>query len=149
MKRATAVLAMVLGVSLATGLAVLPATAAMPQSLTINVLRDADDTWSSSGAFSDSGAFTEVPGVRNFFAGSSSTFHVVRTFTGDDGTFTTRADVRIGATSDPNVLSVTGRWAVLSGTGAYAKLTGAGSISETVDFSTGVIQGTWQGRVLL
>lgn len=125
-----------------------PAQASTPAALTINVHRDGGDTWSASGAFSDSGSFIESPGVPSFFAGSSSTFHVVRTFIGADGTFSTRADVRITATDDPNVLAVTGRWAVLSGTGAYENLSGAGAIAEFFDTSTGVIQGTWQGEVL-
>jgi hypothetical protein len=126
-----------------------PAGAVVPQTLTINVHRDGGDTWSSTGAFSDSGSFVDAPGVPDSFAGASSTFHVVRTFTGAQGTFLARADVRITATSDSNVLAVTGRWVILSGTGAYADMSGAGSVSESFDTSAGVIQGTWLGRVLL
>ena len=118
-----------------------------PQALTINVHRDGGDTWSASGAFSDSGSFVEDPGVPSFFAGRSSTLHVVRTFIGAAGTFTTRADVRITATDDPTVLAVTGRWAVLSGTSFYENLHGAGSIAESFDTSTGVVKGTWEGTV--
>jgi hypothetical protein len=54
----------------------------------------------------------------------------------------------VGRTDDPNVLAVTGRWAVLSGTGAYENLSGTGTVAESIDTSTGVIQGTWQGEVL-
>jgi hypothetical protein len=125
-----------------------PAQGSTPVALTINVHRDGGDTWSASDAFSDAGSFVDSPGVPSFFAGSSSTFHIVRTFIGADGTFSTRADVRITATDDPNVLAVTGRWAVLSGTGAYENLSGAGASAEFFDTSTGVVQGTWQGEVL-
>jgi hypothetical protein len=122
-----------------------PAQASTPEPLTIGVHRDGGDTWSASGAFADSGSFVDDPA---FFAGQSSTFHVVRTFAGAVGTFSARGNVRITATSDPNVLAVTGRWAILSGTGAYEDLHGAGNIAELFDTSTGVIQGTWEGKVL-
>jgi hypothetical protein len=122
-----------------------PAQASTPAPLTISVHRDGGDTWSSSGAFADSGSFVDDP---SFFAGQSSTFHVVRTFTGAEGTFSARANVRITATGDPDVLAVTGWWAVLSGTGAYENLRGAGTIAEFFNTSTGVIQGTWQGGAL-
>ena len=122
-----------------------PAQASTPAPLTISVHRDGGDTWSASGAFSDSGSFVEDP---SFFAGQSLTFHVVRTFIGAEGTFSARGDVRITTTDDPNVLAVKGAWAVLRGTGAYENLHGAGTIAESFDTSTGVIQGTWQGKVL-
>jgi hypothetical protein len=122
-----------------------PAQASTAGALTISVHRDGGDTWSASGAFSDSGSFVDDP---SFFAGQSSTFHVVRTFTGAEGSFSARATVRITATDDPNVLAVTGWWAVLSGTVAYVNLRGAGTVAEFFNTSTGVIQGTWQGQVL-
>jgi hypothetical protein len=149
MRHVVAALGVALSLTVAgTVIAAAPAGASAPQALTITVHRDGGDTWSASGALSDSGPFVESPGVPSFFAGRSSTFHVVRTFIGADGTFSTRADVRITATDDPNVLAVTGRWAVLSGTGAYENLSGAGASAEFFDTSTGVVQGTWQGEVL-
>jgi hypothetical protein len=149
MRRLVAALGVALSLTVPwTLIAAAPAGASIPQALTINVHRDGGDTWSASGAFSDAGSFVDSPGVPSFFAGSSSTIHVVRTFIGADGTFTTRADARITATDNPNVLAVTGQWAVLSGTGAYENLSGAGASAELFYPSTGVVQGTWQGEVL-
>lgn len=149
MKRFVTALSVLVGIALAgTMIVAAPAVASVPQAITVNIHRDGGDTWSASGAFSDSGSFVDAPGVPSFFAGTSSTFHVIRMFTGAEGTFSTRADVKITATADPNVLAVTGRWAVLSGTGTYENLAGAGSIAEFFDTSTGAIQGTWLGKVL-
>jgi hypothetical protein len=123
------------------------AVAGMPEPVAISVVRDANgDLWSSSGAFTDSGSLVDE---RSFFAGSSSTFHTFRTYQGTDGAFVTRADVRILPSSDPDVLLVTGRWAVVSGTGAYANLHGAGTVNETFNTSVFVISGTWIGSVTI
>jgi opacity protein-like surface antigen len=123
----------------------MPAAVAEPAQLRIDVLRDANgDTWTSTGAFVDAGSLADAGA---FTAGSSSTFHTNRLYTGSDGSFTVRADVRLIPTSDPSVLDVEGRWAVLSGTGAYARLHGAGTVDERFDTSTFVISGTWRGLV--
>lgn len=146
MKRAIAALALS-GASFIGALTV-PASASTPSAVVIHVQRAATDSWTATGAFADSGLFVEAAGVPAFFAGRSSTFHVFRTFTGGNGTFVTRADVRITPTDDPDVLAVTGRWAVLSGTAGYQDLRGAGAIHESVDLTTGVIEGNWTGAVL-
>jgi hypothetical protein len=120
------------------------AAASAPKPVTISTLRF-DDTWSASGAFDDSGTFVDDPG---FYAGRSATFHVFRTFDGANGTFLARGDVRIAETADPDVLAVTGRWAIVRGTGAYEELHGAGTITETFYVEAGVLRGTWQGGVV-
>ena len=121
------------------------AKAGEPSVVSIHVVRDAGgDRWSSDGAFVDSGVFVDDPGV---FAGSSSTYHVWRVFTGDDGTFVARGDVLVRPTDDPAIFQVSGRWAVVEGTGAYQSLHGAGSIAEVFDTGVGVISGSWSGSV--
>lgn len=132
--------------TLACALGVMSTSAsASPTAIWITVHRDANgDVWSSSGAIADAGTMVDSSTI---FAGSSSTYHGFRTFTGEEGTFTTRFDVTISPTGDPNVLAVTGRWAVTSGTGDYDDVHGAGSIHESFDTSVPVIAGTWSGKV--
>jgi hypothetical protein len=134
---------------LASLVAALPAQAAVAQTLVLHTHTDAvagTTAWSSDGAFVDAGNFNDDSA---FFAGSSATYHVVRTFIGADGTFTVVANVRVLPTADPGILNVTGPWSVQSGTGAYAGLTGAGVIKETFDTSALTISGTWTGHVQL
>jgi hypothetical protein len=124
------------------GLAPSLAGASVPTALTIDVLRNAQgDTWSSSGAFTDAGVFHDNPG----FFGGSSTYHVVRTFRGEDGTFRVRGDVRIVPAAAAGVFDVIGHWAVLSGTRGYEGIHGAGDILEIFDTNVGQIAGSWTG----
>jgi hypothetical protein len=117
----------------------------VPRPISISVHRDASgDVWASAGAIVDAGTMQDTSA---FTAGSSSTYHTFRTFTGADGTFTARADVTLTATADPSVIDVTGRWAVTSGTGAYLGLHGAGRVHESFDTSVPAITGTWTGWV--
>lgn len=119
------------------------AAASVPTAITIHVLRDAQgNAWWSEGALADAGVFHDNPG---FFAGQSSTYHVVRTFRGEDGTLRMRGDVRIVPTAAPGVFDVVGRWAVLSGTRDYSAVHGAGEIAEVFDTNAGQIVGTWTG----
>ena len=120
------------------------AASSIPGSVTIHTLRTDTDTWSATGAFTDAGTFVDST---EFFGGSSSTFHARRTFTGEDGTFTTVGNVRILPSSDPNVgFYVVGRWALTSGTGAYATMHGQGTIDEEL-VASGLV-GTWTGEVI-
>jgi len=105
---------LVVGLAVITSVAlvVTPAAATTPVSVSIHVVRDdTGDHWTAEGAIVGSGTFVDDPG---FFAGRSETFHVVRTFTDAEGTFSARGDVRILATSDPAVFDVVGRWAIVS-----------------------------------
>jgi len=121
------------------------AALAMPTSVTIHTLRTDADTWSATGAITDVGTFVDPT---EFFAGSSSTFHVTRVFTGVDGSFTVVGNVRILASSDPDVgFFVVGTWAITSGTGAYANAHGRGRINEE-QVAAGLV-GTWTGTILL
>jgi len=148
MKRAIVLLALASAASVTAPLAAGSALASMPSAGVIDILRAATDTWSSTGAFTDGGAFVDAPGVPAFFAGRSSTFYVVRTFTGENGTFDVRVNVRITPTNDRDVLAVEDRWAVLSGTDGYQDLHGAGAAHESFDLATGGIEGDWTGLVL-
>jgi hypothetical protein len=120
------------------------AASAMPTSVTIHTLRSDTDAWFATGAITDAGTFVDPT---EFFAGSSSTFHATRVFTGDDGTITTVANVRILASSDPDVgFFVVGTWAITSGTGAYANVHGQGAINEEL-VAPGLV-GTWTGTIV-
>ena len=64
-----------------------------------------------------------------------------------DGTFTMKAQITETLTSDPNVLTDNGRWAIAAGTGAYAKLHGQRTVVGTVDENVNLITRTFQGQV--
>ena len=127
--------------------AAVPASASsVPSPVTIDTLRSATDTWSASGAIVDSGAFIDST---EFFAGSSSTFHAVRVFLGEDGTFTAVGNVRILPSTDPDIaFFVVGRWSVTHGSGEYVDLHGGGSINEEYVVASDSLVGVWTGSVL-
>ena len=93
-----------------------------------------------SGTFSATGAFADDGTINNLSIGFSAlgapTFgitHVTVLFTGDDGTFTLKAQIKETLTADPQVLTDSGTWTIIAGTGAYADLHGQGTISGTVN----------------
>jgi hypothetical protein len=125
--------------------AAFPAFATTPEALTITVNRGAaGDFWSASGAFADSGTLADNPRHPPTRTG---TYHVVRTYSGSNGTFEVRADVKILPTATPGVFEVTGYWTIISGTGGYANLHGTGTLTETFDANAGTVTGTWEGSV--
>lgn len=142
MRRTTAFAAMVLLVLAFVAIAPGSAAATPSPSLMIGVERPGD-SWSASGAITDSGTFADDRVVFN----KGFTYHAFRTFTGSNGAFVARADARIVPTGQPGVFDVTGRWAVIGGTGDYAELHGRGMISETFDAAAGTVAGTWAGVV--
>lgn len=91
-------------------------------------------TFTAAGAFSDSGAINNVGFI---FSGiGAPTFvvtHPTILFTGDDGTFTVKAQIRETAGDDPHVLVNTGTWSIIAGTGAYERLRGQGTLTGTND----------------
>jgi hypothetical protein len=120
------------------------APANVPQAVTISVNRSsAGDLWSATGAFTDSGTLADAP--QSFTR--TGTYHVFRTYSGSNGTFVARADVKIVATATPGVFAVTGYWTIISGTDAFANLHGTGTLSETFDANEGTVVGTWEGSV--
>jgi hypothetical protein len=127
--------------------AAVPASASsVPSPVTIDTLRSATDTWSASGAIVDSGGFIDTTA---FFAGSSSTLHVVRVFSGEDGTFTAVGNVRILPSTDPDIaFLVVGRWSVTDGSGEYVDLHGGGIINEEYVVASDSLVGMWTGSVL-
>lgn len=120
------------------------ASASTPEPVTITANRSpAGDFWSASGAFTDSGTLADAHPILT----RSGTFHIFRTWSGSSGTFTTRANVKIIPTDNPDVFAVIGRWAVTSGTAAYATLHGTGTLTESFNAGAGTIVGTWAGSV--
>src|SRR5918912_4041102 len=79
----------------------MPALATTPEPLIITVDRGAaGDFWSATGAFTDSGTLADAPQGPPTRHG---TYHVFRTYSGSEGTFVVRADVKIVPTSTPGV----------------------------------------------
>ena len=114
----------------------------VPTDVTIHTLRTDTDTWSATGAITNAGTFVDPTA----FFGGPATFHVHRTFTGDNGTFNVTGNVRILPSSNPDVgFYVVGRWAITSGTGVYANAHGGGAIDEAL-VSAGLV-GTWTGQI--
>ena len=117
------------------GLATGASSAAVPTSVTIELLRNGPPgseatTWSASGAFVDSGTWT----IDRFICGAcpspvtgAPSFDT--TATSSSGTF----EIRLRATFNlvqPNEVAL---WEIIGGTGAYAKLTGHGTYEVQVD----------------
>lgn len=107
-----------------------------------------------SGTFSATGAFTDDGTINNLSIGFSAlgapTFgitHVTVLFTGDDGTFTLKAQITETLTANPQVLTDSGTWTIITGTGAYAHLHGQGTVTGTVDDSIPLISRTYAGEV--
>jgi len=107
-----------------------------------------------SGTFSASGAFVDTGAINNLGIGFSAigapTFgitHVTVVFTGDEGTFTLKAQIKETLTSDPNVLTDSGTWTIIAGTGAYADLHGHGRVTGTVNDNIPLISRTYEGEV--
>jgi hypothetical protein len=107
-----------------------------------------------SGIFSTTGAFVDDGAINNLSIGFSAigapTFgitHVTILFTGDDGTFTLKAQIKETLTSDPEVLTDSGTWTIIAGAGAYADLHGQGTVTGTVDDRVGLITRTYEGEV--
>jgi hypothetical protein len=146
MIRTTAVLTLLgLLVSVVAATPVAASTATRP--VTFRIARDFNagtDLWSASGAIADAGTFVDDAA----FAGASLTLHGTRTFVGSGGTLTTRYDVRLVATTDPNVFDVTGHWTVLRGTGIFGSEAGTGPIAEVFDAAAGTVSGVWSGFVV-
>ena len=131
---AAAVAAMVMGV---TAIAASPADArgVAPVEIVATVTSPTfTGTWTSSGAIDDSGTFARTD---LHFSGSVEhsptvgAFQVVITFTGDDGTFSIRDELRFSSAG------LTGTWQVASGTGAYERLSGHGT--SEFSFETGSV----------
>lgn len=109
-----------------------------------------------SGAFAATGAFVDSGAINNLTIGFSALgapdfgiTHVTILFIGDEGTFTLKAQIKETLTSDPNVLTDTGRWTIIAGTGAYAGLHGEGTVVGTVDDNVNLITRTYEGDVHL
>jgi hypothetical protein len=105
-------------------------------------------TFTSSGAITDNGTIENVRfGVSAIGSPTFQITHVTILFTGTDGTFTMKAQITETLTSDPNVLTDNGTWAIAAGTGVYAKLHGQGTVVGTVDENVNLITRTFQGQV--
>jgi hypothetical protein len=105
-------------------------------------------TFTASGAFTDSGTIDNLSRTASGFG--APTFlgsHLTILFTGDNGTFTIKAQIVETVTADPLVLTNTGTWTLIAGTGAYEDLRGIGTISGTADHNIDLITRTYEGSV--
>ena len=105
-------------------------------------------TFAATGAFVDSGAINNLK--ISFSALGAPDFgitHATILFTGAEGTFTMKAQIKETLTSDPNVLTDSGTWTIIAGTGAYADLHGQGTVVGTVDDNVNLITRTYEGGV--
>jgi hypothetical protein len=107
-----------------------------------------------SGMFAATGAFVDSGAINNLNIGFSALgapdfgiTHLTILFTGDDGTFTLKAQIKETLTSDPNVLTDSGTWTIIAGTGTYADLHGHGTVVGTVDDNVNLITRTYEGDV--
>lgn len=123
-------------------LVALPAAASAPQPVSVamhGALTGPDSvagTYSTSGAFEDSGTYVET--FR--FAGSS--IHGVKTLSGRDGTMTLVAEAVVRWESATEVTLFAGHWRFASGTGAYAGIQGGGfpGVVGSANLATGEVQ---------
>lgn len=126
-------------------------SASASQEITIDTAKPpgpVSGTFAATGAFSDSGAINNLSiGFSALGAPEFGITHVTVLFTGDDGTFTLKAQITETLTSDPNVLTDMGTWTIISGTGAYADLHGRGTVTGAVDDNVPLISRTYQGEV--
>jgi hypothetical protein len=132
-----------------TGVPISAATEA--QALTITTAKPfgpVAGTFETTGAFTDSGTFTNTSFV--FSALGAPEFvsvHVTQVFQGTQGTITIRANIKETLTQDPLVLVDSGTWVIIDGTGAYEHLRGQGTVAGTADEHSGVISRTYTGPV--
>jgi hypothetical protein len=108
-----------------------------PEAVVITTSRQGGaGTFIASGGISDAGTFAVESA---HFSGSEASpiriVHATEVYSGADGNFTLKRQIRITSTPDPEVRAVEGAWTVLGGTGAYADLHAQGKV-------TGEIQGT-------
>lgn len=133
----------------------LTAGAAPPELAAITIstekpLGPALGTFSTSGAFADSGVLvTESRLVSGIGAPFGVVAHLVLRFEGALGTFTIRTQIiETFAADDPIALN-TGVWVIVDGTGAYSTLHGTGDMVGTVDDEANLITRIYTGIVLL
>lgn len=144
--RRVAVLAAVLGAAL---LAAFPATASVPEPVSIvmhGVLTGpgtAAGTFVVSGAFEDSGTYVET----YRFAGAS--IHGVKMLRGRNGTITLVADAVVRWASPTQAELFAGHWRFESGTGAYAGIKGGGfpGVIGSADLAAGTLEVRHEGAV--
>jgi hypothetical protein len=105
-------------------------------------------TFSTSGAFSDSGSlFTEQRIVSALPSPFGVVSHLVLRFDGQSGTFTIRTEIAETVTDNPNIFANKGTWVIIDGTGAYSTLRGTGEVTGTVNDLTNLITRVFTGLV--
>ena len=145
--RLIAILAVV-GVSLAL---MRGATAAERESVTISTqkpLGPVPGTFTTSGAFVDSGILVTdsrvVSAIRSPFGVVT---HLLLRLEGQQGTFWLRAQVIETVTDDEHIFANAGIWSIVDGTGAYSTLHGTGDMEGTVDDAANLITRVFIGLV--
>jgi hypothetical protein len=151
-RRSRVHLVLILIAALASSAITAGAAAAERAAITISTakpLGPALGTFSTSGAFSDSGVLvTESRLVSGSGAPFGVVSHLVLRFEGELGTFTIRTQIIETVTDDDTIFLNAGVWAIVDGTGAYATLHGTGDMAGTVDDEANLITRIYTGMVL-
>jgi hypothetical protein len=126
---ATVAMMMLLGVVTVGG----PAQASAPVNETITLVQEFEGGplagWSSSGAFTDAGSWTEDSFVGSFPSPMTAAFHVETTEVGSAGAFHMILDFSFTFPSGQRVLRAATWHITKTGSGAYASLIGHGTCS--------------------
>ena len=107
-------------------------------------------TFIASGAIDDFGTVTtELVRAVALNSPVTGTAQYIRTFDGQDGTFTIRLQSRLSGTDDPFRWQEDGEWTVVDASGAYTGLLGRGRESGIRDFQQQSLDVLYTGTVQL
>ena len=131
-----------------------PALADAPAFLRIevrfNFLTGEPNTWTSSGAFVDTGFIGVAETVETFSPGTFKRAKVVGPIVSNiDGSTITWKFNKVWSFTSETTLVQHGQWHILGGTGRYAGIEGRGDLEGDLDIVTGAVNDTFTGWVTL
>ena len=104
--------------------------------------------FTATGAIDDDGTVISVPIVAGALASPVvGTAQWIKTYEGQQGSFTIRLESRVTIVGDSLQAAETGRWVIIDATGAYAGLEGRGSAWGTRDYGAQSLEATLEGQV--
>ena len=115
-----------------------------------NFLTGEPNTWTSSGAFVDSGFIGVGETVETFSPGTFKRAKVVSPIVSDsDGSTIVWKFIKVWSFTSETTLVQHGQWQIIDGTGRYAGIKGQGEVEGDLDINTGVINDVFTGWVKL